>query len=418
MRKIVPWLVGVALFGAGALSGWALLAGHGGREEPGEDDEHRAPTTSHVARNAAGDTIVKLDDETQKRLGLRVGELKAESLKPEVVGYGALEVDPTAIFTLRAPVAGTLRAPSGRGWPRLGEVIADGGVVGLIEPRLSAVERADLASRLATAKGEVEEIKADLDAARHSYENKHQLNAQGRIVSDRAMEEALAKVKSDEARLGAARETVALVESALTATSGPAGPLPMALARGGEVVDVGAQADECVEAGHPILRVAQFDHLLARITIPGGESWSGPPGRARIAPMSMPGRMYDAEPTAVGASIDPKMQGRVLIFGLNAAGSSLRPGTAVQAFVSQPGDPVAGVVLPNESVIRHSGTTWVYVEQEPGKYSRRPALLERPVSGGWFTAHGFRAGERVVTTGAQSLLSAELKSQFEEAEEE
>ncbi len=418
MRRVFPWIAAAALFAAGVLAGRALFGGDGMREDHDEGEEHETATTSHVARDAAGHSVVNLDAETQKRLGLRTEEVRSESLKPEVIGYGILEVDPTAIFTLRAPVAGSLRAQPGREWPRLGEDIQDGRIVGLIEPRLSAVERADLASRLATAKGEVEEVKADLDAVRISYENKRQLNAQGRIVSDRAMEEALAKLKSDEARLGAAKETASLIESALAAASGPAGPLPLALTRGGEIVDVGAQSDESVEAGHPILRVARFDRLLARITIPGGESFSGPPGRARIAPISMPGRMFDAEPAAVGASIDPRMQGHVLIFKLATAGSSLRPGTAVHAYIPQPGEAVSGVVLPNESVIRFGGTTWVYVEQESGRFARRLAILERPVSGGWFTSRGFHAGERVVTTGAQSLLSAELKSQFEEAEEE
>ena len=41
-------------------------------------------------------------------------------------------------------------------------------------------------------------------------------------------------------------------------------------------------------------------------------------------------------------------------------------------------------------------------------FARRAVQLERPTRDGWFVASGLAAGERVVVTGAQQLLSAEL----------
>ena len=50
----------------------------------------------------------------------------------------------------------------------------------------------------------------------------------------------------------------------------------------------------------------------------------------------------------------------------------------------------------------------MYVQTTDEAFSRREIRLNRPTRDGWFVASGLAAGERVVVTGAQQLLSAEL----------
>jgi hypothetical protein len=48
------------------------------------------------------------------------------------------------------------------------------------------------------------------------------------------------------------------------------------------------------------------------------------------------------------------------------------------------------------------------VQTADDSFARRAVQLERPTRDGWFVASGLTAGERVVVTGAQQLLSTEL----------
>ena len=71
--------------------------------------------------------------------------------------------------------------------------------------------------------------------------------------------------------------------------------------------------------------------------------------------------------------------------------------------------------MPRSAVLRHDGRTWVFAQAEEEKFVRKPVTLDTPLDGekGWFVAEcgGIEAGDKLVVTGAQSLLSEELKAQ-------
>lgn len=415
MTKTIFWaIIAISIFVAGALAGRALLS------LEIEHDEH-SPTHSTepaTSQEAEYDSSVTIDDESAERIDLQIQPLAPVSVARQAIAYGLIENDPASTFTLRAPVAGTLRTASGKPWPALGATLPDGVSIGVIEPRVTAMERADLASRLAAATSDADQARAALDAAQHSYDSKRGLNEQGHIVSDRVIEEALSHLKAEQARLKAAEDTMLLIRSALTATSGPAGPLDLAITRGGEVIDVIAQPDESVEAGQPILRIARFDRLLARVTAPPGQLLSEIPPTARLVAATNADHPIDATMLAVVPAVDARMQGTGLLFSISSPPSWLRPGAAVRAFINLPGDARNGVVVPRGAIVRHAGTSWIFVENGKNKFVRRGISLDQPVADGWFSLHGAKPGDRVVAVGAESLLGQEMKSQFQAAEEE
>jgi len=70
--------------------------------------------------------------------------------------------------------------------------------------------------------------------------------------------------------------------------------------------------------------------------------------------------------------------------------------------------------VPREAVIRFNGTTWVYVQTADNTFQRTEAALDRPLEDGWFVREGLKPQDKVVTVGAQQLLSEELKGQSSE----
>lgn len=105
--------------------------------------------------------------------------------------------------------------------------------------------------------------------------------------------------------------------------------------------------------------------------------------------------------------VDPITQGERYFFKTEARRLSF--GARVSAWLADGKPGTEGVVIPESAVVWHLGQAFVYIN-ENGEFIRRLLTDTTPGAGGFFAAQGFKAGEEIVTTGAQTLLSQELKS--------
>lgn len=149
---------------------------------------------------------------------------------------------------------------------------------------------------------------------------------------------------------------------------------------------------------------------LVRIDLPAGEPMESTPGSARIFTVS--GQSVNADFLGAAAGMDPQLQGRGFIYLVKPNALPLVGGQAVTGFLKVPGTPLSGVIVPREAVIRTEGAGWVYVLNKGGDvFTRIEIALDHPVEEGWFVTKGVTANDYVVGTGAQQLLSIELKGQ-------
>jgi HlyD family secretion protein len=417
-RRVLLWLAGLVVVAtAVALLVWTFV---GGRRELARERERElaVKVPPRISPSAGGEIVISLDGDTQTRIGLRTEALRSAALRPEVVAYGSLEADPAGLFTLRAPLAGRVAVASGRTWPSIGATVADGQLVGQLEPRVVPVERIDLAARLATARAEADALTAALVAARAAFERARTLNAEGKIVSDRNLQEAEARVRADDARLRALTETIRLLDASLQAQTGPTGSRPLLIARGGEVVEAPVQPGEAVESGQALLRLARFDRLMARVYLAAGQSVETTATRARIVVFGQEATPLEGTRVAFAATVDPTTRGQTVLFRVARASRPLRPGAAVTAYIPIPGPVQTGVIIPREALVRSEGRAWVYAQIGERRFRRQGVSLDAPTEDGWFATSGVAAGDRVVVAGAQTLLSEELKSQIEIGDEE
>ncbi len=109
-------------------------------------------------------------------------------------------------------------------------------------------------------------------------------------------------------------------------------------------------------------------------------------------------------------------RGPILLYRVATAGLALRPGAAVIAHVPTRGGQLTGVLIPRAAVIRLLGKAWAYVQSADEQFARRELLDAEFTGEAWFVTGGFEAGDRVVTDGAQVLLSEELKAQIAKEE--
>lgn len=378
-----------------------------------EHDNDKDTKLTKQAENAGpNEGFVQIDTAAQERAGIRAEVLVSKKVMPETVAYGHLEEDPSTTFVLRAPIAGTLEAATGRSWPQLGERLEARAIVGTIKPRFTPSERIGMNTQLTAARSDLASATASVAAAQAAYERARKLNADNKNVADKIVQEAEAQLRSEQARAKSATETVRMLEGSLRSGS-VAAARPLNADRAGDVVEILAQPGEVIESGSPILRLARLDLLLARVDVPVGDRIAPNALQARIVPAGYEDQPpLNAKRLAVNGAVDPRAQGVPLLFRLSGTRFGLRPGLAVAAYLPITAAARSGLIIPQAALVRMGGKAYVYVQTSPVKFERRPVSLDRPTTGGYAVGSEFAAGDRVVTVGAQSLLSEEFKSQM------
>jgi hypothetical protein len=149
---------------------------------------------------------------------------------------------------------------------------------------------------------------------------------------------------------------------------------------------------------------------LVRLELMPGEPLPSQPAGARLVSLNEANQPVEAQFVGTTA-VDGQSQTRGFLFLAESNSSALAAGEAVTGFIKVAGDAQSGVVVPRAAVLRKDGATWVYAQTGEDEFARREVSTDRPSNDGWFVTRGVAAGEKIVTVGAQQLLSEEVKGQ-------
>ncbi|HVZ65930.1 MAG TPA: hypothetical protein VG936_15295 [Lacunisphaera sp.] len=239
-----------------------------------------------------------------------------------------------------------------------------------------------------TALADVETARISANASGREFARIKQLHEGNFNASGQALEAAEAAHKRDQVQL-------AVVQARLRSAWGPA---------------LAGQRDAPALARD----LAAGSVALVRIDLPPEVNPAAPPSGARVAPLAEDGILRDIELVGAAPAVDPQAQGR----GYLALWRGTPPpqGTELRAVLVLPGEPTAALVLPRGAFVRHQGAVFIYVQTSPGAAPvRRLVTLGPGVDAGLVVTEGVKPEERVVVTGAQQLLAAELLGNAEES---
>ena len=152
--------------------------------------------------------------------------------------------------------------------------------------------------------------------------------------------------------------------------------------------------------------MTQAGAALVRIDLPPGETLSSPPVSARIVALTDEAKPVVGTLCSATSGVNPQTQSQSFFFLVKDQPLTL--GAAVTGFLNISGEPVNGVVVPADAVLRYEGKGWIYVQTGTNDFTRTEILLDRPAENGWFVSGTLTAASRVVVVGAQTVLSAEL----------
>ena len=255
---------------------------------------------------------------------------------------------------------------------------------GQLKPELKAYGRVLDVSSLAASVAELATAEAAAQASEAELKRLTTLAAQNN-ASERALQAAQATATHDQTQLAATR--LRLVSSWGTAIA------------------------QHKDLPGLVQSLSSLATALVELELPAGQPLNGEPGGARLLTLTDESRPIRAQYIGPAAFVDPQMQARGFLFLVESNQSRLAPGASVTGFISVPGEPQAGVILPRSAVVRYNGTTWVYRQNEEQSFERVEVALGPPLTEGWFVSGGLKPADKIVTVGAQQLLSEELKGQ-------
>jgi len=151
--------------------------------------------------------------------------------------------------------------------------------------------------------------------------------------------------------------------------------------------------------------------LLVELDVPADQQLTNSPTSALMFTLLDGAKPVPAQYLGPMPMVDSQMQGRGFLFLISPNPLHLAPGAAVSAVLSLPGEPVSGVLVPREAIVRFNGSAWVYLQTSPTTFQRTEISLDHPLENGWFVRTELKHQDNVVTVGAQQLLSEERKGQ-------
>jgi hypothetical protein len=247
----------------------------------------------------------------------------------------------------------------------------------------------DLCVRMAAARAEVKTLTVQFAASKMQYDRSRTLFSDDRNVSRKSLQSANAAMRADEAKLESAKAAFDGLAAAVRTQFGDA--LERAAAKG--------------PASDLLHRLQYGQASVVRVSLSASDGAS-PPERMTID--SLGGSAVTARKLSASPTADSLMPGDPWLY---VAQQAIPAGTRTVANVPSSHGKVSALIVPQKAVVWYGGQTWAYIRTASDRFTRRHVSSADRVGDGFTVRSGFRAGDQVVTQGAQLLLSEELKPQ-------
>jgi multidrug efflux system membrane fusion protein len=249
-------------------------------------------------------------------------------------------------------------------------------------------------SRYLTAMAEAGIARASLVNTQQEFNRLTTLNQDNRNVSDRAVANAEALLKADQAKLNAAESIARNLRDNMRQQWGDT---------------LATQATQ-TSANSAVMRILQQQDVLIQVTLPFGTPSPANDSSILVAPSGSTAKTLRAHFISTSPQADAAVQGETYYY--RAPADSLRVGMRVSVSMNGNQTSEQGVTVPRSAIVWYGGQTWVYRKSDDARFLRIPVSTTQETDGGWFNSNGLQSGDEIVVTGAQLLLSEEFKYQI------
>ena len=257
----------------------------------------------------------------------------------------------------------------------------------------------ELRGQYLAAVGEQRALRAAVGAAQLEYQRAKSLYEDDRNISEQALRDVESRFHVSQARFASAQSRESVLRDSLSTEWGP-------------VVSAWAMKSDSKSLAPLLSRRSMLVQLVFPYELPRSAALA----RLILAPVTARAEAVEARYVSVAPRSSGALPGNTYFYIVN--GADLRVGARVIARVATDDAEVDGVIVPNEAVVWHAGKSWIYRKQDAETFARYEVSTSRQLDDGWFQASELQAGDEVVVSGAQLLLSEELKFQIRNENED
>lgn len=255
----------------------------------------------------------------------------------------------------------------------------------------------DLRARYQAALADGNVILSTITSHQQNVKRLQLLNQDDKNVSDRAVQEAVAALNGEQARLAASNTLARGLYESMRQQWGTT------LANWAVKRTTNSELQPLLDYREVLLKVTlPFDVTLNKNSL------------LQIAQIGGKTQLAKARFISDAPQADSTIQGKTYFY-LAPAGN-LRAGMRVTARMDAQNKATSGVIVPHEAVVWFSNQAWVYQKISKDKFIRRlistEVEIESAAISGWYNTKGLVVGDELVISGAQLLLSEELKYQI------
>lgn len=417
-----------------------LLVPTDGTNAPVELGEVEVFADAHAALHAKlpeapeGVTFLK---EQQWKILTRVEPVATRRLVGRVRVPAQVAAQPGSLAQVATPVAGRLLAPPGKALPALGDTVAAGQTLALLQPAFAASTATEISAlaaertarivefttRAAEAETEATRARLAIEQAEVTLKRVQTLVA-AKARPERDLQEAEFALKDAKAKLAAAAALQAAYREAAATLRGGSGATPFAPAPielkspiAGTLVAVQAGAvGENLAADRVVFTVLDASGVLLEAKVP--EVTTRRLAAAKHTMLELPGERGRFLPVTgegggrlvfTGLQVDPATRTVPVVYAFKNSGGVLRIGEAVTLHIET--EHVENVIaVPDAAVVEEAGRAIVFVQLGGETFDKRDVTLGLR-DGNWIQVlDGLKTGERVVTKGAMAIRLASVSA--------
>jgi len=363
--------------------------------------------------------------EQQWLIRMKLALVEEQTVARQITATGRVIPAANSQAVVAPPVGGIV---STRNLPRMGQHVAQGQTIAVIQQVATSAEQAQVRAAAAslslenarleadrrTASGEVEAARIRLDLATKEAARAQRLYER-KAFSERQMQAAEADLKAAKATYDAAVKRLEALGNSPSAERSRASvgsanaSYTVRAPLSGYVTKVNKSIGEQVAPGEAIVEISNLNTVWVEAPIFEKDlSRLGGNISATFTTPAYPNQEFNGTVVDVGAVIDEQTRATKVIFQLPNDGRALRLGMQANVRLDA-GEQIPAMLIPREAVLEHEGKKIVYVLLSGEELERREVTIGDELGGKVAVLSGLNKGERVVTQGAYQLKLQELQ---------
>jgi membrane fusion protein, heavy metal efflux system len=356
---------------------------------------------------AAADGAVHLTAEQIRTNNIQTTEAVEQEISPTIVAIGRIKPRSGAESQVFAPFAGRIVADPDR-IPRLGTIVRAGQFLADIEQIFAASERVQFKTASLQLQSEIDQARQEVDLRQKEFARSKELYDGGAIAL-KEFQTAESNLKQAQAKLAGTERAKAEYDRA-AAQQSEQRRTPVRAPISGTIVSMDLIPGQQVEPSKSLMTIVDTGSVWAEVAVHENDlSQVRHAQAAEIIVSSAPARTYQGRVVNVGIAVDTQNRTIPIAFAVPNPDQSLKLEMAIEARIAT-GIAKKTVVVPVSAILSEQGISSVFVEAQPGVFQRRVVMTGIRTGNNIAIVQGLSAGEKVVSTGSQSLNSEALKS--------